>query len=201
MPIKIPKQVLQNASIQTMKLLKPNIVDAVSKRIDELKQQMIEEFMNHPVTEEIMNGYNASNTSNTLAGEGNLFSFIGFESDDTPIMPIIEALEKTNVTFGSLSQDMIMANVSMPSPQDIFAITPMPWASGRSWTKGIESGISGLGFYIQKYGRGRSEGGVQTKSKVRSGRFKNTPYISALLNKYKLLFSKINNAQINIKSL
>lgn len=201
MQIKIPKQVMQNASKQAMKLLKPNIVDAVSKRIEELKQQMIEEFMNHPVTEEIMNGYNASNTSNTLGGYGNLFSFIGFESDDAPIMPIIEALEKTNVTFGSLSQDIVIVNVTMPSPQDIFGITPMPWASGRSWAKGIESGISGLGFYMQKYGQGRSEGGIQTNSKVKSGRFKNTPYVSALLNKYKLLFSKINNAQINIKSL
>lgn len=201
MAIKIPKQVMENASKQAIKLLKPNIEDAVSKRVEELKQQMISEFMNHPVTEEIMNGYNATNTSNTLSGEGNLFSFIGFESDDAPIIPIIEALEKTNVSFSMITSTSVIANISLPSPQDIFAMTPMPWASGRSWAKGIESGISGIGFYIQKYGQGRSEGGFQTKSKVRSGRFKNTPYISALLNKYRILFSKINNAQINIKSL
>jgi hypothetical protein len=26
----------------------------------------------------------------------------------------------------------------------------MPWAAGRSWAKGIETGISGLGFYLRK---------------------------------------------------
>lgn len=201
MPIKIPKQVLQNASKQAVKLLKPSVEESISKRVEELKQQMINEFMNHPVTEEIMNGYNASNTSNTLGGVGNLFSFIGFESDDAPIIPIIELLEKTKASFGLTNQDFIIVNITMPSAQDIFSITPMPWASGRSWAKGIESGISGIGFYMQKYGKGRSEGGIQTDSKIRSGKFKNTPYISAILNKYRMLFSKINNAQINIKSL
>lgn len=201
MPIKIPKQVMENASKQAMKLLKPNIENGVSDAVDDLKKQLMNEFMNHPVTEEIMNGYNATNTSNTLNGEGNLFSFIGFESDDAPIIPIIEALEKISVSFNAMTPKSIIANILLPSPQDIFAVTPMPWASGRSWAKGIESGISGIGFYMQKYGQGRSEGGFQTKSKVRSGRFKNTPYISALLNKYRILFSKINNAQINIKSL
>lgn len=201
MPIKIPKQVMQNASKQAIKLLQPNIEDAVTQRVEELKQQMMDEFMNHPVTEEIMNGYNATNTSNTLNGQGNLFSFIGFESDDAPIIPIIEVLEKISVSFGRVTANSVIANISLPSAKDVFAVTPMPWASGRSWAKGIESGISGIGFYIQKYGQGRSEGGFQAQSKVRSGRFKNTPYISALLTKYRLLFSKINNAQINIKSL
>jgi hypothetical protein len=201
MAIKIPKQVMQNASKQAIKLLKPNIEDAVSKRVEELKQQMISEFMNHPVTEEIMTGYNAKNTSNTLGGKGNLFSFIGFEFDDAPIIPIVELLEKTNVVFGPIRQDIIVANITIPSAQDIFKKTPMPWASGRSWAKGIESGISGLGYYIQVYNKGRSEGGFQNESKMRGGKFENIKYISTLINKYKELFSKINNAQINIKSL
>ena len=29
-------------------------------------------------------------------------------------------------------------NVSIPTAQDIFAITPLPWATGRSWAEGIE---------------------------------------------------------------
>jgi hypothetical protein len=114
-------------------------------------------------------------------------------------MPIIDILEKTNVVFSRSGRNILTANITLPSTQDIFAATPMPWASGRSWAKGIETGISGVGFYIQKYGQGRSEGGIQSNSKIRSGRFKNVPYISALLSKYRALFSKINYAQINIK--
>jgi hypothetical protein len=89
----------------------------------------------------------------------------------------------------------------MPTPKDIFQITPMPWATGRSWAKGIESGISGLGYYANVYGKGRSGGGVQSGNKIRSGRFKSTPYISSLINKYQKIISQIKGAQINIKSL
>jgi hypothetical protein len=197
--MKIPKQVLDSVNAQANKILKPSVETSLRETIEETKQKMIQEFMNHPVTEEIMNGYNAENISNTLNGNGNLFSFIGFESGDAPIMPIIDILEKTSVTFTRSGKNITTANITMPSTQDIFAATPMPWASGRSWAKGIESGISGIGFYIQKYGQGRSEGGIQSNSKVRSGRFKNVPYISALLNKYRALFAKINYEQTNIK--
>jgi hypothetical protein len=134
-----------------------------------------------------------------LNGNGNLFSFIGFESGDAPIMPIIDILEKTNVVFSRSGRNILTANITLPSAQDIFAKTPMPWASGRSWAKGIESGISGLGFYLNSYGKGNSNAGIQVKSKMRGGRFKNVPYISALLNKYRVLFSKINYEQTNIK--
>jgi hypothetical protein len=167
--------------------------------VDDIKKQMIEEFMNHPVTEEIMNGYNSENISNTLGGYGNLFSFIGFDFGDAPVIPIIEILEQTSIIFSRSGRNIITANITLPSAQDIFAKTPMPWASGRSWAKGIESGISGLGFYLNSYGKGNSNAGIQVESKMRGGRFKNTLYISALINKYRILFSKINYAQINIK--
>jgi hypothetical protein len=197
--MKIPKQVLDSVNLQANKILRPSVESSLRQTIEETKKQMIQEFMNHPVTEEIMNGYNSENISNTLNGNGNLFSFIGFESGDAPIMPIIDILEKTNVVFSRSGRNILTANITLPSTQDIFAATPMPWASGRSWAKGIETGISGVGFYIQKYGQGRSEGGIQSNSKIRSGRFKNVPYISALLNKYRVLFSKINYEQTNIK--
>ena len=41
-------------------------------------RQMLREFDSHPVTTEISSGPKAGNTSNTLSGRGNLFSFIGF---------------------------------------------------------------------------------------------------------------------------
>ena len=59
----------------------------------------------------------------------------------------------------------------------------MPWASGRSWAKGIEQGISGFGKYLRKESSsGRSGGGVQADTGVRSGGFKNTTYLSGILN-------------------
>ena len=54
----------------------------------------------------------------------------------------------------------------------------------------IETGISGLGYLLKKK-KGRSGEAIQTKTKVRSGGFQNTTYISALINKYKKQFNNI----------
>ena len=72
----------------------------------------------------------------------------------------------------------------------------MPWAEGRSWAKGIESGIAGLGYYLRLTDVGNSGGGVQNKTKVSSGKFKNTAYISALINKYIKVFSSIQSVRV-----
>ena len=69
-------------------------------------------------------------------------------------------------------------------------MTPMPWATGRSWAQGIETGISGLGYLLRK-NDGRSGKAIQSRNKVRSGKFQNTSYISALIKKYKKEFNNI----------
>jgi len=62
----------------------------------------------------------------------------------------------------------------------------MPWAKGRSWAKGIETGISGLGFYLLKSSENSRSGlGIQSPRKVRKRtRFKNVKYISDLIKRY-----------------
>jgi len=75
----------------------------ISKKIDTLvqkeKQKLIAEFNAHPVTKEIEAGPTASNSSGTLGGYGNLFSFIGFRSGSQPVAPLRELIStvvKTN---------------------------------------------------------------------------------------------------------
>ena len=69
----------------------------------------------------------------------------------------------------------------------------MPWATGRSWAKGIETGISGLGYYLLKNtDSSRSGLGIQSPRKVRKkSKFKNTQYISALIKKYEKEFKNL----------
>ena len=64
----------------------------------------------------------------------------------------------------------------------------MPWATGRSWARGIETGISGLGYYLKKTKNSRSGLGVQSANQhIRSGvMFKNSKYISDLINRFNL---------------
>lgn len=195
--VHIPKSVFENVNEQAIKILRPSVETSMKQEFERIKREMIAEFTAHPVTEEIRGGADATNISGTLGGKyGNLFSFIGFESGDDPIAPIIELLESTKISF-SLKRDKIIVTVTMPSPSSIFEVTPMPWASGRSWAKGIELGISGLGRFIGLAGQGRSEGGIQ-KEESSGGRFKNTQYISALLAKYYKLFTSMNVSKIKL---
>ena len=57
---------------------------AISDQFDKLKTEMLADFDNHPITVEIEGGIDASNSSRTLNGITNLYSFIGFENGDRP---------------------------------------------------------------------------------------------------------------------
>ena len=173
---------------------RPEIRKLFQKAFQKKKNEMIAEFLNHPVTIEIKGGVNATNISGTLGGgSGNLFSFIGFDSGDDPIKPILRMLEQTSFDYVNTSAKRMNYRINLPSAKEIFAVTPMPWATGRSWAKGIETGISGLGFYLRKKtSTSRSGLGIQSPRKVRKkSKFKNIKYISDLIKRYEKEFSNL----------
>ena len=178
---------------QAPKVAKKDIRKEVEKRFNKVKDEMIAEFLAHPVTREIASGPSGSNTSGTLGGVSNLFAFIGFDSGDQPILPILELLKKTDIIFKRDLKGRFVGSefeITLPTREQIFAITPLPYIGGRSWSEGIERGISGLGFLIRKKA-GRSGSAIQTRVKVRKGKFQNVPYISSLLNKYNKKFKDL----------
>ena len=192
---KLPLDVQQALQRQAPRLLKHKFKKEVDKKFKIIKSEMIKEFLQLPVTQELIQGPNAPNISGTLGGVINLFAFIGFDKGDQPIMPIIQLLENTSIQFNKeLRKDKnigISYNVNLPTAEQIFALTPMPWAVGRSWAKGIETGISGLGYLLRKNSRGRSGSAIQSRVKVRGGKFKNTVYISGFINKYRKKFQEL----------
>lgn len=175
------------------KNLKLNSGELVVKKIEKMKKEMIKDFLNLPITREILGGPSGTNVSGTLGGYGNLFSFIGFSSGDNPIDPIVKLLDQSTYRFSNLStRGKMKLTITTPSAQDIFAVTPLPWAPGMSWAKRIESGLSGLGQYLNTASdKSRSGAGVQADNQIRNGRFKNSPYISSFINRWNKKFSKI----------
>jgi hypothetical protein len=190
--------------------LDPSIINSLTKQIPSLarpqadkrfraafqrvKNEMIAEFLNHPVTIEIKGGIAAKNLSGTLDNITNLFSFIGFDSASDPTGDIESMLYKTEFKFDRYTNKSIEYSVYMPDAKEIFAATPMPWASGRSWAKGIETGISGLGYYLKvDRENSRSGLGIQSSRKTRKKgvKFNNISYISALIKKYKIKFQNL----------
>jgi hypothetical protein len=188
----LPLDVRYSLNKQVTKLLKKEFEKEAYKEFKKIKEELIIEFLNHPVTQEIKAGPSATNISGTLNGVSNLFAFIGFEESDDPISPILDLLNNIQMNYAGEINMGNKFNVTIPEPANIFSVTPMPWASGRSWAEGIETGISGLG-YLLKSGlkSSRSGAAIQSSVKVRSGGFRNVQYISALINKYKKKFEKL----------
>jgi len=110
--------------IKNLKKLE-NLVDKkVQNGVEEAKNNFIEQFEEHPVTKEIQNGPEASNESGTLNGQGNLFSFIGFERGSNPIAPVASFLKnafqikKLKTEIGK-SKIIINYKVSCPTQKNI----------------------------------------------------------------------------------
>ena len=162
----------------------------IKKNFEELKNNFIQDFENHPVTQEIEDGPTASNGSGTLNGRGNLFSYIGFQRGTNPIQPVKEFIRnafkldrlKSKTTGNKIN---INYKISYPTDKDLDGITRMPWEGGNSWLIGIEKGISGFGNYIaKKFEKGRSGEALQSDNKVRTGTFKPVKYMSQIVSNF-----------------
>lgn len=165
---------------------------AIQPLVDQAQERLIDEFNNHPVTEELDNGITADNSSGLLGGYGNLFSFLGFKQGSNPTKTVRDILsQKIRVTAVRRGdQGKFIIYMDIPSKEKIYAETPLPWLTGRSWVDGIEKGISGFGRYLYNedgFGpKSRSTTGIQYKGgKSYQGRFSNSPYISEMLNKFR----------------
>ena len=175
---------------------KKEVQRIVKKEFSQIHKEFLATFDNHPVTLEIKSGPRASNISRTLSGVGNLFTYLGFNEGSDPIKPLRELLKTYEIKYHPQRQS-IRVNIDVPSKEKVFAETPLPWATGRSWARGIERGISGLGQYLVKSDKireSKSGHAIQiSKGKIRGGRFSNTQYMSALLNDYYKKIQKIEN--------
>lgn len=185
----VDSRLLNLAVLKTPEVQKRMRVIAENK-LAERKSDLINDFKNHPVSKEIQGGSSASNSSGTLGGYGNLFSFIGFNDGDSPVDQWINFLDKKIKILGKKRETPIGKNnfiiefqVSPISEADYIANAKMPWESGRSWLTSIERGISGFSNFISKQ-LGRSGGGVQTDNRIRSAQYRRVAYWSPLWTKF-----------------
>ena len=157
--------------------------------------QAVDQYAIHPVTDEIEGGITAPNSSRTLGGVANLFSFIGFNSGSDPTSPVYKLFQST--LFRGLS-NIIVKNtktiyrfkVNAPTEDDFAKATPMPWAAGRSFLYAVENGISGLGYYLHLLGKGRSGGGVQLKKQIRNTQFRPIRYFTPIYQRFMRYFKQ-----------
>lgn len=169
-------------------LLKNKVVEKefdklVFKHFDSAKKRLLIDYDMHPVTRDLNNESNGG-----FVTKGTLFGFLGFESEASPAEDFRQFLDRS-ITIRFLSNDQRNGRrkytVNIPTKDDIYDVTPLPWAQGRSWVKSIEQGISGMGNYIDvESPASRSGEGFQAKHSS-GGVFRSTSYISTIINDFK----------------
>ncbi len=176
-----------NKKIAKNKKFNDQIDQIADKKFRQSKDMLMRDFNEHPVTREIEGGVSAGNVSGTLAGYGNLFSFIGFPSGSDPVNSVRVFLQtrvalRKNTKRDSLTKDY---TVNIPEIQS-FNFAKMPW-DANSWVKGIETGISGFSYYMNKADQASRSGmGIQIDGKLRAlNSSKGVPYMSEILNNFK----------------
>ncbi len=174
-------------SVATSEIGQKRVNTVARREFEAKKREMIEAFDAHPVTKEIEAGPGTANLSNTLGGEGDLFSFLGFDSEAEPTEPLREVLQNevvlTNSTSVEAKTDKVTYKFSVRIPtESIKKATPMEWEKGLSWAEGIERGVSGFSNFLRGFfGTSRSGGGIQTENQVRATSFKPRTYLTEIL--------------------
>tara|TARA_B100000085_G_C18556309_1_gene517848 strand:- start:984 stop:1652 length:669 start_codon:yes stop_codon:yes gene_type:complete len=219
----LPRDVVRSINSQLPKEIGKQVEAKVLKEFEILKNNMIQEFERHPVTREIDAGPNATNTSETLGGYGNLFSFIGFQEGSDPLAEVRSALEDTVVTKLKYSNGVwdfiVRSGKDVLTKDKLFSLTPIPWAPGRSWMDGIETGLSGLGLYLydskKKFGDNSKSGtAIQLKGgkkaekafgsgstggaiKLQRSRYRRVSYMSSILKNFNKSIERLRSTTLS----
>ena len=162
----------------------------IEPKIEKRQKDLSKKFEAHPITVELEAGPRAFNTSGTLGGYGNLFSFIGFSAGSKPT-DVISKIFNEKIRFKIKRMDSkgrYRVTFFIPDIQEIYGLTPIPWLTGKSWVQGVETGLSNLGQYVYSaagFGSSTSGTGIQAKNKASGVSFRNTPYITKLINDFK----------------
>lgn len=169
------------------------------------KAELINEFINHPVSQEIAAGPYAPK-SKYLEGvsDGNLFSFIGFNAGDSPVENVKDFLEEAvtmtknpQLSYSKASYRFIIRYPTIKDDQ-VSRVAPMPRGTSVNWLYAIERGISGINSYLfdrtRAFKTSASGPAIQAKvggaaggqdQQLRSGgRFKNVSYLTKMINNF-----------------
>ena len=179
---------------QVARSIGPAALRRARAEFETIKRETLTEFNAHAITREIEGGPSASNISGTLGGKGNLFSFIGFDSGASPTEPIRRLIMKSYVSMAPPLSGVVYFNFFLPDMEEIYLNTPMPWAAGRSWARGIEVGMSGLGQYTYSrrgISKSRSGTAIQSEKKVSGAKYRPTKYMSSILLRAKTKLERL----------
>ncbi|RTK99692.1 MAG: hypothetical protein EKK57_08935 [Proteobacteria bacterium] len=162
---------------------------AALSKFNAAKNELLEDFDNHQVTKELEGD---PLKEGKILSKGNLFAFFGFEQGEKPTEPIREILKneiqlENNPEFIAKRIGFkISFPIKEPTKKELEDAAPMPNYTSGSWITKVEKGLKGLeAFLVGAFIGSRSGGGIQAKNKVRDESFSGTPYLTAILKKFR----------------
>ena len=166
------------SKVSNNKKFQQQVNKKVQLTVENNKKLALQELENHPVTQEIMSGPGARNSSGTLGGYGNLFSFIGFSDGTDPISPLSKLIKTATMVKkirGTVAGKQIKLKFQLFTPN-----------REQIRLAGIEQGISGFSYYMyKKFTAGRSGMGLQTDHELGKAIFTPKKYISGIIENFK----------------
>lgn len=184
------RQLIDSIKKQARRELGPEYRRDVLALFEIIKREVINAFLNDPVSQELAGGPDGS--SEYLI-EGNLFTFLGIPAGRKPLAELEAFLEqKITITAPNiLTPGLDLRTIcSFPSEEDFAGHPPFQIQDGAwsvSWPVAIENGIPGLARFNPLTDKGRSTGGLQMK-KDRSGvrgDWRGVSYISKYNNRFR----------------
>lgn len=200
---------VNRASISKKVKVSKGLIREARKRakdvFEDAEEAYMEEFEKHKITKELEAGPNASNTSGTLGGYGNLFSFMGFSSGSENPISKLRRILKSGFEFKKEGRNTKKNGIrtftfSFPDREyfESKSSLSLKFESGRNWIIALERGISGFSSYMhKKFPAGRSGMGLQIGRTISKGRVSGSYSPTAYRTLFEEKFTKTINKRIS----
>lgn len=174
---------------------------AAQRKVNAAQNAMIKTYNNHPVTKELREGVNATNSIIKYfneVGNPSLYSFIGFP-EGTDVLGLLEEVLNSNMavkpTISRQKGRTAIFYFRIPEAEklreNIIESTPMPhdyFTGNISWAQGLEDGdLTGIKNYLTiSVPQSRSGGGIQVKFNGNFGSsIERVKYITEILDAFR----------------
>ena len=165
----------------------------VQARFNAAKAELITEFEESPVTQELDAGPALEDSRVLPGGYGNLFSFLGFMQGSKPTQPVRELLDRIRlIQKPTLEEDRWVFRIRVPDKEDLDNASPMVWEAGRSWIDAVTYGIGTFSHYMfsltqNRFKNSHSTTAVQVKPNLRgtAAYFSGVGYVIGMLGRFK----------------
>jgi len=202
-------QLRKELSTQEASIIAPKMKEVLNEKFKEEKANLLKEFDQHPVTQELNAGPYAQSSFITTKNGGNLYSFLGFVEGIEPAKDLRNNLE-AGISKGQVRKEVVSKNkivytleTRIPTIEELKRRGELLKWTTRSFIDVIEKGVNNFRRYLfddsgRLSSKSRSGPAIQVKHDIKNGRpaqVKPIPYITKLIENFKKNLRTFNKSK------